>query len=336
MPVSGWASARAGSRRATRVALGLFCAATGAVALAPGFLALCALCLAMGAAAGALDVAMNAHGVEVEKRMGRPVLSSFHAAFSLGGLAGAATGALAAGAGLDVRAHLGLAAAATGAVGLLWTRRLLPAAADAAPRRAAREPLGDGVARRLAVLGALAFACLLCEGAAADWSALYLDRSLGASAAVAALAYAAFSITMAAGRLAGDGLTARLGPVALVRRGGLVAALGLGAALLIGSPAAALAGFACLGAGLATVIPAVFRAAGTATAQAGPALAAVSTTGYLGFLAGPPLIGGLAQATSLPAALGLLPALAAVVALGARAVAPAAHQDAALEPVLAR
>jgi len=334
MPLSGWATARAGSRRTTRLALALFCTATALVALPGGLAGLCALCFALGASAGALDVAMNAHGVEVERRLRRPVLSSFHALFSLGGLAGAATGALAAAAGVDVRAQLAVVAVAAGVAALLVTRRLLPNRADAAPRRARREPLPPGLARRLAVLGALAFACLLCEGAAADWSALYVDRSLGASAAVAALAYAAFSITMTAGRLAGDRLTERVGPVALVRRGGLVAAAGLGGALLAGAPAAALAGFACLGAGLATVIPAVFRAAGTATAQAGPPLAAVSTTGYLGFLAGPPLIGALAEATSLPAALALLPLLAVLLALGARAVAPATGPR--LEPVLAR
>ena len=333
MPVAGRAAARWGSRRVTRVALALFCTATGAVALAPSLAALCALCAALGAAAGALDVAMNAHGVEVERRAGRPLLSSFHAAFSLGGLAGATTGALAAAAGLDVRAHLATAAAASGAVALLWTRRLLPGTADAAPQRSRR---GRPAPRRvLALLGALAFACLLCEGAAADWSALYVHRSLGASAGVAALAYAAFSLAMTGGRLAGDRLTGRLGPVGLMRRGALVAALGLGGALLAGAPGAALVGFACLGAGLATVIPAIFRAAGTAGGQAGPALAAVSTTGYLGFLAGPPLIGALAQATSLPFALAVLPVLAALLALGARAVAPAQGAP-RLEPVLAR
>src|SRR4051812_14568308 len=216
----------------------------------------------------------------------------------------------------------------------LWPSRACSARAPP-PGPGPGEPLPDGLARRLAVLGALAFACLLCEGAAADWSALYVDRSLGASAAVAALAYAAFSITMTAGRLAGDRLTERLGPVALVRRGGLVAAAGLGAALLAGAPAAALAGFAGPGAGLAPVPPAVFRAAGNATAQAGPSLAAVSTTGYLGFLAGPPLIGALAEATSLPTALALLPVLAAILAVSARAVAPAGTGP-ELEPVLAR
>jgi len=168
---------------------------------------------------------------------------------------------------------------------------------------------------RLALLGALAFCCLLAEGAAADWSAVYVDRSLAAAPAVAALAYAGFSAAMALGRLVGDGLTARLGAVALVRRGGAVAAAGLTAALLIGQPAAAVLGFTALGLGLSAVIPAVFRAAGNVPGvPSGPGLAAVSTTGYLGFLAGPPLIGGLAELTSLPTALALLPVLAALIA----------------------
>jgi sugar-phosphatase len=142
---------------------------------------------------------------------------------------------------------------------------------------------------------------------------------------VAALAYAAFSGAMALGRLGGDALTARVGPVRLVRAGGLVAAAGLATALAANTPAAAIAGFACLGAGLAGVIPAVFRAAGNVPGtRSAPALAAVSTTGYLGFLAGPPLIGGLAELTSLPVALGTLPLLAGLVALLARAVRPAA------------
>ena len=150
---------------------------------------------------------------------------------------------------------------------------------------------------------------------------MYADRSLAAAPAVAALAYAGFSLAMALGRVFGDGLTSRVGSVALVRRGGLLAAAGLAAALVIGEPLAAIVGFTALGAGLAAVIPAVFRAAGAVPGtRSAPALAAVSTTGYLGFLAGPPLIGGLAELTSLPAALGLLPALAALVALLAAAV----------------
>jgi MFS family permease len=151
------------------------------------------------------------------------------------------------------------------------------------------------------------------EGAAADWSAVYVDRDLAASAAVAGLAYAAFSVTMVAGRLVGDRLTERFGPALLVRCGALVAAVGMAAALLAGTPVAALAGFAALGAGLSIVIPQVFRAA-AATGDSGPALATVSTIGYTGFLAGPPLIGALAELTSLPTALGVLPVLALAMA----------------------
>src|SRR3954462_2653732 len=286
MPVAGLAAARWGSRRATRVALAAFIVASGTVALAPDAVALGALCFALGASAGSLDVSMNAHGVTVERRLGRPVLSSFHAAFSFGGLAGAAGGALAAAAGGDARVHLAIAALVCAAVGLPWTRALLPASADA-QRHAVRERAGGGPAarRRLALLRLLAFCCLLAEGAAADWSAVYADRSLAAAPAVAALAYAGFSLAMALGRLFGDGLTTRLGSVALVRRGGLVAAAGLGAALLLGEPVAAIVGFTALGAGLAAVIPAVFRAAGSVPGtRSAPALAAVSTTGDPGFL----------------------------------------------------
>jgi MFS family permease len=314
MPVAGAIAARVGSRRATRGALALYCAAVAVVALAPSVPALCATALALGACAGALDVTMNAHGVAVEGRYRRPILSAFHAGFSAGGLAGSALGALAAAARLDVRAHLALMAAACAAIGLAWSRRLLPGAADAVARGEAvlvRPP------RALLPLGILAFAGLLVEGAAGDWSAVYLRDELGASAGTAALGFTAFSVTMVAGRLAGDRLVQRFGPAAVVRAGGAVAAGGFAIALVVAQPAAAFAGLACLGAGLSALVPIVFRAGAAMPGIApGLALAAVSTTGYLGFMAGPPLIGALAELSGLPTALWLLVALgAAVIAL---------------------
>ncbi len=327
MPLAGRAAARFGSRPVARAALLSLAVAIALPALAPSLLALCLGALVLGAANGSLDVAMNAHGVAVERRLGRPVFSSLHAGFSFGGLAGAATGALAAGGGLDVRAHLALVGLLAFAVGLPWTRALLPAGTDA------ESAAGDGAAaaagvprsarRPLAVLGFAAFACLLCEGAAADWGAVYVDRDLAASAQVAALSYAAFSLAMALTRLVGDRLTAAFGPVALVRGGSLLAAAGVGLALLVASAPAALAGFACLGAGLATVVPVVFRAAGELPGVTpGRAIAAVTTTGYAGFLAGPPLIGALAEVTRLPVALAVLPVLAVALAGLAGATAP--------------
>ena len=165
----------------------------------------------------------------------------------------------------------------------------------------------------------------MAEGAAADWSAIYLHDDLGAGTATAALAYTAFSLAMGASRLIGDSLVARTGSEVLVRAGGIVAAAGLGAALLAGDTLAAVAGFALLGAGLAVVVPVVFRAASAIPGvPPGTGLAAVSTMGYLGFLAGPPLIGSLAAATTLPLALGLLVVVGVVVAALARAATPVA------------
>jgi hypothetical protein len=265
---------------------------------------------------GSLDVTMNAHGVAVEKRYDRAILASFHAAFSIGGLAGGVIGALAAAADVDVRVQLAVVAAIAAAIGLTWSRRFLGADEDAVGRV---EPVFVRPPRRLLALGALAFACLLIEGAAADWSAVYLRDDLGTTAAVAAIGFTAFSVTMTLGRVFGDRLVDRFGPEAVVRLGGTVAAVGFGLALVASAPVPAIIGFACLGAGMSGVVPIVFRASGHVPGMtAGVGLAAVSSTGYLGFLIGPPTIGGLAELLGLPAALGVLVLLAAAVALLAR------------------
>jgi MFS family permease len=330
MPLAGALAARVGSRRATRLAYTIACVTAGVVALAPSLVVLAALAFALGVGMGSLDVSMNVHGVTVERRYGRPILSGFHAAFSLGGLAGAALGALAAGAGLDVRVHLAVVAVACAVVGLLWSRRFLPGSADAAE---AQDPIFVRPPRRLWALGALAFACLLIEGASADWSGVYVKDELGTGPGLAALGFTAFSVTMTLGRIFGDRLVARLGSVRLVRAGGLVAALGFGTALVASSPAAALVGFACLGAGMSSVVPIVFRAAGHVPGIAsGVSLSAVSSIGYLGFVAGPPAIGGIAELVGLPTALGVLVLLAAAVAVLAATTAPAASAPAEPEP----
>jgi MFS family permease len=322
MPMAGALAARHGSRGVTRGALGLSAVAVVLPVLATSLPALAVAFLLMGLAMGSLDVTMNAHGVAVERRYGRPILSGFHAAFSIGGLAGAASAATAAAAALDLEVHIALVAVTSLVVGHAWSRRFLPAAEDAG---GAELPVLARPPRRLWALGAVAFSCLLVEGAAADWSAVYVRDELSTGAATAATAYVAFSLTMAVGRLLGDRLVERFGPVALVRWGGLVAAGGFGAGLAAGAVPGALLGFAALGAGLAAVIPVVFRAAGsTPGISPGMALAAVSSTGYLGFVAGPPLIGSVAEAVGLPAALILLVALGLVVAALARSVRPVA------------
>jgi predicted MFS family arabinose efflux permease len=173
----------------------------------------------------------------------------------------------------------------------------------------------------LLLLGVLAFCCMIGEGAAADWSSVYLLEDLGSSAGFAAAAYAAFSIMMTAGRLAGDRLAAWLGPVTLVRGCGVLAASGLGLALLVGHPIAGVIGFGCFGAGLSCIVPQVFSAAGRRDpARAGQALARVASLGYVGFLTGPVLIGGAAELFGLPRALAIPALLALFVALAAFAL----------------
>jgi MFS family permease len=174
---------------------------------------------------------------------------------------------------------------------------------------------------RLAVLGAIALAAFMAEGAMGDWSAIYLRMDLGASPVTAAWGFAAFSLTMAVGRLTGDRLVARFSPAAIVVAGALIGASTLAAALAASHPAAAVLGFAGIGLGLANVAPIVFSAAGRMPDLApGIGIAAVSTAGYCGFLAGPPLIGLVAEGSSLTVALGLVAAVVGMMTLGTGAL----------------
>ncbi len=291
------------------------------VALAGSWGSLAGAFLFVGFANGLLDVAMNTHGLTVEKRLGRPILSTLHAAFSFGALGGAAVGGLAAGAGVEVEPHL-FSVAAVGAASLMIAGRfLLPPGADASPEG----PLFAVPSRALALVGAFAFCVLLTEGAVNDWSAVYIEGELDADEATAAAGLASFSLTMGVGRLFGDRLNVALGPVRLARGGATLAAVGIGIALLATGPGLALFGFACTGVGLAGLFPLALRAAAAKGETAGPSVAAVSAVGYLGFLAGPPTIGGIAELAGLRAGLLLLVVLCGVAALLGPAVrAPAA------------
>jgi MFS family permease len=289
------------------------------VALSTSFATLAASFLLVGLINGVLDVSMNVHGITVERRIARPILATLHAGFSFGALGGAAAGGLVAAAGVAVVPHLALTAAVGVAVALPATRFLLPPDADAAPDR----PPFARPTRALAAVGAFAFCALLSEGAVNDWAAVYLDEDLQAGEGLAAGGLAAFSLTMAIGRLVGDRLTEALGPVKLARGGGALAASGVGMAILAAGPAAALVGFAAAGIGLAALFPLALRAAADRGENAGPAVSAVSAMGYLGFLAGPPAVGGLAEAGGLRLGLLFVAVLCALAAaLGAAVRAP--------------
>ena len=201
---------------------------------------------------------------------------------------------------------------------LVFLRGLL-----AARRPEPGEPEEEAVTVRwtlaLVLLGVIAFCSFVGEGAASDWSAVYMTQELGSSEALGALAFAAFAVTMAIARFAADPLRGRLGNVVLVRGGSLIAAVGFGSALLVHEPAAAIAGFALLGLGLAPVVPIAFSAAGDLDPRAtGRLVGRVATLGYVGSVAGPIMIGWLAEATSLRTALGLVVVLALAIAVSAR------------------
>ena len=305
LTLSGWLIARFGSRAVTSVSTVAFCLSLPPLVLAPSFTLLVLALIFFGLCNGAMDVAMNTQAVAVEGRYGKPIMSSFHGFFSLGGLFGAGVGGLVLGGGVSPVVHTTSASLLFLVAGAFALRYLLPKSAestDAAEGPAFVLPRGS-----LLGLGLLAFVVFVGEGAMADWSAVYLRNSLGTSTGLAAAGFAAFSLMMATGRLTGDAIVKRLGPTLTVRLGALVAGAGLGLSLLIGQPLAAIIGFGCVGLGLANLIPVFFSAAGRTKGVApGTGIAAVATLGYLGWLAGPPLIGFAAELVTLAGALGLV------------------------------
>lgn len=315
LPVAAGLVARRGSRAVTAGALAVLGLALPLPFLAPAPGLVAAGLALLGAASATLDVGMNAQAVALEAALGRPILSRCHGLFSLGGLAGAALASAAMGLGIPERAHVGTVALASVALGGIVRRSLLPAGPGAGPR----PPVFAAPPRRLAGLGLLTFCALLAEGAIGDWSAVYLHDTLGASPAASAAGFAAFSLTMAAGRLGGDHVLARLGARRLLGGASAVAAAGLAAALGVGDPGLAVVGLGLVGLGLANAVPILFGAAGQVRGiPPGTALAAVATTGYGGFLAGPPLIGAVGDAVGLSVALGVVVAALALLAAGAR------------------
>jgi fucose permease len=281
--------------------------------------------------AGLLDVSMNTCAARLEVAYGRPIMSSLHAGYSIAGLAGAGIGGIFAALALGPLPTFASVAVPLAVFVLLAGRWVvLPPATPHAvqpgdpPRRSARQ-----IAAIIWVLGLLALCGQLGEGAAGDWSAVYLHVNLGTSAGFAAAGLAAYSVTMAAGRLAGDRLAARFGSVALVRASGLVAGLGLAVGLLIGTPAAGIAGFALLGTGLAGIFPQIVTSAARLDPEhAGRNIGRIAAVAYTGLLGGPVAIGAAASGVGLRDAL-LIPAgLALLVAAAAGVLSPHATSQA--------
>ncbi|MCT9089718.1 MFS transporter [Streptomyces sp. ASQP_92] len=326
MQAAGPLTDRLGARVVMPVA-GVLC---GAALVLPGLArdpwTLAGALLVFGFCNGCLDVSMNAHAVHVERAYGRPVMSGFHATFSVGGVLASLLGAWTASAGLDPVTSMGAIGGASIVIALASGRALLPTAPastrsseDEDEQGEASTPLGRRSATgRVWVLAVLALMVMLCEGAANDWSALHLKDVLGAPAGTAALAYGTFTAAMTTGRLLADRLVARFGSAAILRYGAATAAVGITTVALTPWMWAAFAGWALFGLGLSGCVPQLFSAAGHADPEAaGANVSRVAGLGYVGMLAGPAVIGWLTHLVALNYAFVPLILLCATVAAAA-------------------
>lgn len=277
---------------------------------------------ALGGAHGATDAAMNAHAVAVERRIGRPVMSGCHAAWSASVVVASLVTGATAHAGVGSSAHLAVAGAILLAAGLLLGPRLDEPAGGQSAGPARRSSLGwrNGWTRGLVALGLTGTLLMVCEGAALGWGAVLLHDDKHASLGVAALAVTAYTVGQTAGRLAGDALTHRLGARPVYRAGGVLAATGLAAAVLASTAAGGVAGFGLMGLGTATLLPLTYSAVGAVdvAADAAPLVARFTTFAYGGILLGPGLIGVVADLVGLDWTLGLLAPALLVLALAYR------------------
>ena len=333
MPMAGRLAPRFGSGRVTALLGIAFAVALSLPAFAPDLLSLCCVLLVLGAINGALDVSMNGHASAIEAEWRAPIMSSFHAAWSAGGLLGAATGALLQKGGVGIVG--GLMLPSTG-IGVLMVFAAALALRDIGPRASA-SLIGFALPTvGVMKLAALAFLCMMVEGAVADWSAVYLRAVLHGEASIAAIGYSAFALSMAACRIVGDRSVRLFGPEKVTALGGLVAATGL--ALVLGLPnvVTACVGFGLVGIGLANVVPVIFSAAGRSTSTPAVGVSMAATVGYTGFLVGPPIIGFGAGLVGLRGALCvLLVATLIVFLVGGRAVRHVGQSTTALRKSIA-
>ena len=306
MSLMGLFAHRLRSGPASIVAGFAFATALAALGFARSLESLSAATFLAGMTSGAMDVAMNANASDVERRWGRPIMSSFHAAFSLGGAAGALLG------GWLGETRPGLDLLGPALLSSLFVAVALPFLA--------REGHGfSGAAfaapsRRLLPLAALAFVLLATEGAVGDWSGTYLARS-GVTPGAAAAGYVAFSLLMIIGRTVGDGIVGAVGPRATVGLGAFIAAVGLAVGAAWPGLAGGVVGFGLIGAGLANVVPVLFSVAGRTGSPSAVGVAAAATSGYAGLLIGPVVIGAVASAVGLRAAIVMLAGVALIAAM---------------------
>lgn len=323
MPLTGWLVQRFGSRNIVAVGACGMIVILPLLTLASTALTLTFFLFLFGASNGALNVSINSHAVLVESKSPKPLMSGFHCLFSLGGLLGAGFVSIFLELGFGLFSCAVLVSAVMMLILLTKFRHLLPSCDDVRVDSQNKFTMPSGKVLFLAVLCFIAF---LAEGAVLDWSAVFLLSNRDYDLSIAGIGYAAFSIAMSFGRLVGDRLTQRLGPVIMVQMGALLAASGYLIAVTISWGYFELLGFVMIGLGASNVVPVLFSTAGrqpkTSPSQA---LTAMTTLGYTGLLAGPAIIGFVAQATTLSLALSGIAILLLIVSFNGRIVQPAAR-----------
>jgi len=314
MPLMGGLTGRWGTRRMVLASGAGFVLMLGVIMGVPNLPLLFGAAFLFGVSNGALDVAMNANASEVETARGVPTMSSFHGFFSLGGLFGAALGGVMIGQGWGHGQGALALAIACAVILALVAPRVMGFAPHAHSGSHFALPRGAAIG-----LGLLALLCFAVEGALVDWSALLMRERTGASPALAALGFSAFSIAMAACRFAGDRLIVRFGAVRIMVLGGLAMFAGLALAVSSSDFALSAAGFALIGLGAANVVPLLIGAGGRIPGMSpGAGVAAVATLGYGGLLLAPPVLGWVAMQSSVTMALAMLSLSGLVIALNAR------------------
>lgn len=307
MPFTGWLIMRNGSRRVTVVSALFYCALVPFIPLMPTFAWALPLFFIIGLATGTMDVAMNAQAVMVEQQLQKPIMTSFHALFSIGMMLGALCGALFTTLNTTLFTHLATITVAS-LIAAFVARRYLIHDAPAAHDKSV--PAFRMPSKALVSIGVIAFCCMLGEGAMADWSTNYMENIAKADVSIAPFGLSAFALAMTIGRLLGDGARLRYSDRRLMIICGFVALAGIAVVIGFPYPVIAIGGFFIVGIGLSVIVPIAYSVAGrTPNLPSGVALAMVTTVGYSGFLFGPPIIGFLADLFTLRYALTLVGAL---------------------------
>lgn len=312
LPVSAWLSSKLGSR-SLLLAAAILCPLTlVSLAIVNSPVQMVIALMIFGLWGNMLNIAMNTQAVGIESIYDRSIMASFHGVWSLAGFTGAVFGSLFVSAGMGTLIHFTILFGISGMIVLLFYRNTL----SDEPRRTTPSSAFTLPDPKIIVPGLIAFCCMVCEGAMADWSGVYFQKVVEAPAKFITIGYIAFTATMAAGRFTGDWMVTKFSIKRMLQMSGVIITMGLLTAVIFPNMVSAIIGFLLVGYGVSSVVPIVYGyAARSTTMPASKALAAVSTIGFLGFLAGPPLIGFISQAAGLQFSFTMIAVLGMVITL---------------------